>query len=328
MRRPLAILAAIIALAAGPAAAGEPLDLDLGRLGPPSPGVWEAALCGTTCTPAQQADAALMAGDARVRFARLATDLALGLTSTLAQPASTTGHSGFQMGMETGYVSLATRSIGQATASFDEATWHGVRPYWPSRGAAPSALLTPSIHVRKGLPYSVELGGRFTYLAQSTLFAAQLEGKWAFVEGWTYAPDAAVRVAWTRLMGQRDLSLGATELDLIVSKRFGASAVASLTPYLAARYTRVSASTKTLAYGVVTPATPAGTVTAAFPDVGASLYRTTGGVRLTTYAVAMALELTWYGGGTFGKAGAGAGDYPSYYVPASLSGAFGFGFEF
>lgn len=328
MRRPLAILAAVIALAARPAGAGEPLDLDLSRLGPPSPAVWEAALCGAGCTPAQQADAALMAAGARVRFARLATDLALGLTGTLAQPASTTGHSGFQVGLETGYTSLATGSVGQATASFDEATYQGVRPYWPTRGAAPAGLLTPSVHVRKGLPYSVELGGRFTYLSQSSLFAAQLEGKWAFVEGWTYAPDAAVRVAWTKLMGQRDLSLGATELDLIVSKRFGASAVASLTPYLAARYTRVSASTRTLAYGVVAPGTPADAVMAAFPDVDAALFRTTGGVRLTTWAVAMALELTWYGGGTFGQEGAGAGDYPRYYVPASLSGAFTFGFEF
>ncbi len=226
---------------------------------------------------------------------------------------------------------MSHRAIGGATASFPEATYGGARDYWPSRSQRPGELLVPSFHVRKGLPFSFEVGGRVSYLAQSSYFAAQLEGKWALVEGYRYLPEVAVRVAWSRLLGQRELDLGATELGLLASKRFGVNAVLSLTPYLALRYTRVSASTKTLAFGPVTvPATPeeaAGTY-AAFPDVKAGLYRTTAGLRLTSFAVAMAAELTWYGGGTFGEDAPGAADYPRYSVPSAFSGAFKFGFEF
>lgn len=334
MRRSLAILAASIALTALPAGAREPLDFDLTRLGPPSQAVWLWAQgCGRTasCDATQTADAAQMAGESRVRFARLAADLALGLTSTLSQPASTTGHSGFQFDLEASYAGVRSEAIGSTNATFDAANGGGARPYWPTRGTQPSELLAPSFHVRKGLPMSFEVGGRLTYLAQSSYFAAQLEGKWAFLEGYADYPELAVRVAWTKLIGQRELDLTASEIGLLASKRFGLGAVTSLTPYLAARLTRVSASSKTLAYGDVTappdPATLAGTY-AAFPDVGATLYRTTLGVRLTSYAVALAGEATYYGGGTLGKETPGAGDYPRYFVPASIAGSLKFGFEF
>jgi len=332
MRRSLAPLAAAIALSAAPAGAREPLDFDLTLLGPPTPQVWLAELgCAAACTPQQQADAAQMAGDARVRFARLATDLALAFTTTLAQPASTTGHSGFQVNLEGGYSGVSHRATGGATASFPSGTYGGARDYWPSRTAPSGSLFTPSIHVRKGLPFSFELGGRLTYLAQSSYFATQLEGKWAFLEGYADLPEVAVRFAWTRFIGQRDLDLGASEIGLLASKRFGVGAVTSLTPYLALRYTRLTASTKTLAFrDVPTPTTPdevAGAY-AAFPSVKAGLYRTTAGVRLTSYAVALAAELTYFGGGTNGKEGAAPSDTPRYYAPASLAGALKFGFEF
>jgi hypothetical protein len=331
MRRSLGLLAAVIALSAAPAGAREPLDFDLTRLGPPTQEIWQAELCSGGCTPQQVADTAVLAGDARVRFARLATDLALAFTTTLAQPASTTGHSGFQFDLEGSYTGVSHRAVGGTTASFDPAIYGGARQYWPTRSLQPHDLFAPSIHVRKGFPFSVELGGRLTYLSQSSYFATQLEGKWALMEGYSDLPDVAVRLAWTKFLGQRELDLGATEIDLMTSKRFGVNAVTSLTPYLALRYTRVSASTKTLAFrDVPTPTSDAEAAEAYahFPNVKSSLYRTTAGVRLTSFAVAMAAELTYYGGGRFGKDAPGAGEYPKYSVPASLAGAFKFGFEF
>lgn len=329
MRRSLGLLAAVIALAAAPAGAREPLDFDLTLLGPPTPEIWLAELgCGAGCSVQQAADAAVMAGDARVRFARLATDLALAFTSTLAQPASTTGHTGFLFDLEGSYTGVSHRAVGGTTASFPSATYGGAREYWPTRSLQPHDLFAPSVHVRKGFPFSVELGGRLTYLSQSSYFATQLEGKWALMEGYTSLPDVAVRLAWTRFIGQKDLDLGTTELDLMASYRFGVNAVVSLTPYLALRFTRVSASTKTLAFRDDPASTDPAEVYAAFPDVKAGLYRTTAGVRMTSFAVSMAAEVTYYGGGAFGEEAAGTGDYPKYFVPASLAGAFKFGFEF
>ena len=103
--------------------------------------------------------------------------------------------------------------------------------------------------MRKALPFSLELGGRMIYLSQSSYFGAQIEGKWALNEGFHVLPDLAVRVAHTQLFGQRDWNLGATDLDLMISKRFGVNGVTSFTPYLAARFTYVGASSETMDFG-------------------------------------------------------------------------------
>jgi len=348
MRRALALLAATLALSAAPAGAGEPLDVDLARLGPPTREVWGASLgCDFVagglpdCDAQQAGDAELMAGDARVRFGRLATDLAMAFTSNLGQLASTTGYNGFQLDLELAYTGVSAEALGTTPnpASFPEATYGGPRPYWTTRAEQPSGLLVPSIHVRKGLPYSFELGGRFSYLAQSSYFAAQLEAKWAFVEGYKRYPDVALRVAWTKVLGPAELNLSTTELGLLASKRFGVGAVASLTPYLALRLTRLDASTRPLAYRAdfqttnpptadPTPPEEADLWYAAFPAVTSTLYRTTAGVRLDSFTVSTALELTYYGGGAQGEEAPAVGEYQRYSVPATLGGAFKFGLHF
>lgn len=336
MRRSLAPLAAVIALAAAPAGAGEPFDFDLTRLGAPDASVWLAIPA--SAGPPTPADAALLAGESRVRFARLATDLALSFTSSLLQPASTTGHSGFHFDLEGSYTGVNHGLLGATTYRPTGATADAFpRDYWPTRGVRPHELFMPSFHVRKSLPFSLELGGRFTYLSQSSYFAAQLEGKWALLEGFYVLPDVALRAAYTKVLGQRDLDLATTEVALMTSKRFGVNAVVSLTPYLALRFTRLNASTKvlnfwpdTLADGTPNPGTrdEVAASSAAFPNVASTLYRTTLGVRMTSFAVSMAAEATYFAGSTQGKKSPGAADYPEYKVPASLSGAFKFGFEF
>jgi hypothetical protein len=335
MRRPLALLAAVIALAAPPAGAGEPLDFELTLLGAPDPKVW-LALPGSVGTPSAT-DAALLAGESRIRFARLATDLALAFSSAVLEPAATTGYNGFAFDLEVATTAVQPGVIGTAsytpTGAADPAY---PRTYWPTRGTQPHDLLTPSLHVRKGFPFSTELGGRFIYLSQSSYFAAQLEAKVALVEGYYAWPDVALRFAWTRMLGQPELSLSTSEFDLLVSKRFGVNAVLGLTPYLAARYTLLSASSEVLSFRPDTtgaPATPGQIedASAAFPNVNSAFYRTTLGLRMTSMAVSMALEATYLGGATQGKKDPGASDYwqdPKYKVPSSLAGAFKFGFLF
>jgi hypothetical protein len=327
MRRSLAILAAVIAVAATPARASEPLDLDLRLLGAPDPAIWRTV--GGVADPLASA----LAADSRARFGRLATDLALGLTSTLLQPASTTGHSGFAFDFEVANTVIAPEVVGTGVTGSGAAAYP--RPYWPTRSMQPHELLTPAFHVRKGFPFSTELGGTFTYLSQSSYFAAQLEGKVTLIESYSYSPDVALRAAWTKVLGQRDLDLSVSEFDLLVSRRFGANAVVSFTPYLAARYSVLHASTKVMSFlpdtlSDPTPPTPAeiAASSAAYPNVGSTLYRTTLGVRMTSFAVSMAAEATYFAGATFGKASPGAGDYPQFKVPSSLSTAFKFGFEF
>ncbi len=333
MRRPLALLAAVLALAAPPARAGEPLDMDITRLGPPSAYVWALTHCSSLPCATTPEDEAL-ASDARMRFAMLSSELALSLSSALLQPAATVGHSGFAFDLEVAYTQVHKEVVGTAPPfPAAPATPAFPRNYWPTRTKTPAQLVVPSFHVRKSLPYSLELGGRILHISQSSYAAAQLTLKWAIQEGYAKIPDVAVMAAHTIFLGQKDLNLSSTDLTLVTSKRFGVNAVTSLTPYLAFRLLRVKASSDPIGYapdydasGLPAPAPPALVVAAAaeFPSLTRNLYRTTLGLRMTAAAVTMAIEGTWFGGGSYEA----SADYPAYRLESSLAGAFKFGFEF
>jgi hypothetical protein len=312
MRRPLALVLAA-ALVVPALARAEPLDLDLVRLGAPSPQV-QAALAGRRTPSAADVQAA---SDAKKRFALLSTEVALAFSSPLLQPASTTGHAGFDLALEVASVGVHPEVIGGIDA-------------WPTRSMDPHELSLASIHVRKALPFSFELGGRMTYLSQSSYVGGQIEAKWALEEGFDRLPDIALRGAWTQVFGQKDWNLGTGELDLIVSKRWGVNAVTSFTPYLAARYSWLDASSDAIAFQPASSSDPTAAVEtqAAFPGLHGGFYRTTLGVRMTASLVSLAAEATYLGGSTHGESSAGEDDYPRHRVPSSWGGAFRFGFEF
>lgn len=308
MRRLALLAAAVLAVAVAPAARAEQLDIDLSRLGAPDPSVWVTALGAS----APQADA--LARGARQRFAILSTQVALALSSAVLQPAATTGHSGFALDLEVATVSASADPVGATTTGYAATPWAGTR-------LQPSALYVPSVHVRKGLPFSFEVGGRLLYLAMSNAYAAQAEAKFAAIEGLTYLPDLAVRGAYTRLFGVRDWNLSAADLDLMLSKRFGFMGVTSLTPYAAARLTWVNASSDRILFAPAGPA-PDLSTSASFPNFSAMLYRTTAGVRFTAYSVSLALEGTYFAG-----ASPSAKGYEGVKLPSSLGGAAKLGWE-
>jgi hypothetical protein len=168
----------------------------------------------------------------------------------------------------------------------------------------------PSVHVRKAFPWSLEMGGRLIYLSSSNAYAAQAEGKWAVCEGFENIPDFAVRGAYTHLFGMPQWNLSTTDVDLMISKRFAMLGVTSLTPYVAARFTWVTASSERMDFAPArdfsTPpqpptATPPDQMVgtqAAFPTFKGSFYRTTAGVKFTTYSVVLGLEGTYFAGST------------------------------
>lgn len=313
-------LAAALTLGAAAIARAEPLDVDLLKLGPPDPVVWTVLQArGLTLT----APAETLAADAKRRFAILSNDVALAMSSALLQPGSTTGHSGWDVALEGTYSTVHDAAVGTAQPGFTD------RP-WATSSVSPSSLLTSGIHVRKALPFSFEMGGRLTYLAMTSYGAAQGEAKWALNEGFDYFPDVAVRAAYTRLFGQTDWNLDATDLDVLVSKRWGVSAVTSFTPYVAARFTFVNASSERLDFARTAAATPSASdaTFAAFPHLRTTLYRTTLGVRMTANTVSLAVEGTYFAGTKHaGDASPAAGDYPDFQLGATWSAAFRLGWE-
>lgn len=315
---PVAVLAA--ALWAASARAG-PLDLDLVRLGAPSADAWTrvAAEGGVALSAA---DAARLASESKRRFAILSTELALALSSSLLQPGSTTGATGVAASAETAWAPVHGGAIGDGTADFAAAS------PWPTRGAAPEGLLLPSLHVRKALPFSLELGGRLVAVARSGLYGGQVEGKWALEEGFWWLPDLAVRVAHTALFGQADLDLAVTDVDVIASKRFAAGGVVGLTPYLGARVGLLRARSDPLEFAAGDAAS-AGETRAAFPRLSRTLYRTTVGMRLDTAALSVSAEATYFAGvRAEGDAAPAADAYPDYRVRSSVAGALEVGLAF
>lgn len=309
MSRLALLAAAILAVAAPSAAHAEPLDIDLSRLGAPDVSVWDTVNPGGS-----GAFNAQLAKESRQRFAILSAEVGLALSSAILHPASTTGYSGFAVDLEVATMAVHPDPVGVATAGFSNRPWAGA-------SVQPTQLFMPSVHVRKGLPFSLEVGGRFIYLAMSNAFAGQGEAKWAINEGFDYIPDLAVRGAYTRLFGVRDFNLSTADLDLMLSKRFGFMGVTSLTPYLAARFTWLFASSEQIAFAAGSTATDlAGT--ASFPAFRTNVFRTTAGLRFTAYSVSMAVEGTYFAGATTGSK-----DYNGVKLKQALGGAAKLGWE-
>ncbi|MFL5349396.1 MAG: hypothetical protein ACJ8AT_31735 [Hyalangium sp.] len=147
------------------------------------------------------------------QFQSFARAFAASLTSTNLMPPETVGHAGFNVNAELAVVSLpSTVQI-------------------PTTGAQPGTMLVPSFHVRKGLPFSLELGGRVGWVEKSRMVATTAELKWAVNEGFTYLPDLGVRGHVTRLMGVKDLGLTSTGVDVGIGKQFPVGGMVTFTPY-------------------------------------------------------------------------------------------------
>lgn len=161
-------------------------------------------------------------GDARTdpeshaRFRTFARELGAAISSTNLTPPETLGHAAFSVNMELSVLSVR----------FADLTWPSERP-----PAADANLLLPSLHIRKGLPFSFEIGARAGWIDRSDMAVGTLEAKWAINEGFLYLPDIAIRVYGTRLFNSRDFDLTTYGADLGVGREFAIGGMITLTPY-------------------------------------------------------------------------------------------------
>ena len=212
-------------LVCGPAAYADRNDLQITKLGNPSP-----VINSGSTTPSANFNP-----EANGDFRAFARTFAAVITSTNLMPPETLGHAGFSINAELGVVALPRpgREDGQVTL--------------PTEREQTPELLIPSVHVRKGLPFSLELGTRIGWIDRSNMFTATGELKWAVNEGFTWLPDIGVRAHVTRLLGtNRDFDLTAAGLDLGVGKQFPLGGMVTLTPYGGLDLVGVAASTDTL----------------------------------------------------------------------------------
>ena len=236
MVRIVSIAAAIVLAMATLAHAG-PHDIVLHRfLAPSDPGGGQTCLDGTVvnCTNGVQRQRPYYRDDEEpngvvkvfpdeAAFESLVTEIGLAMAPRIHEPAETLGQAGFSMGF-----ALSVQDI------------RNKADYWvramPELGdAPPAALTTLSLQMRKGLPWSFEIGGAITQLVGSEMYAMGTDLKWAISDGLRIGtvrlPDIAVRGSVSRLLGNRDLDLIVGGGDITASYVIPIGGVVQLTPY-------------------------------------------------------------------------------------------------
>lgn len=167
-------------------------------------------------------------------FHRLSSQMGFAVAAPITTGAATTGTKGFYIGFET------------SIASIDDGA-----DYWRlgTRGDGSSgenrfvneSLVSSRLHLRKGLPFGLELGlegGRFydtsLWVFGADLKIAILEG---FREGWkAILPDIALRgTVRTLTGGLGQMQMTVPSFDLIVSKKIVLGSVFELTPIVGAQ---------------------------------------------------------------------------------------------
>jgi len=170
-------------------------------------------------------------------FDALSLDLAQGFAPNVLHPAETLGWSGFYMGLEATLTIIDSQAMQWRCGVEANEGRGGGDMGCNSWDVADGALFVPSIHVRKGLPYSIELGFQIQYMANSELVGIGGEIRFApfegYREGWAgYLPDVAVAFTGNYIMGSSELAIGQLGVDLSMSYPFTISGQFTITPYV------------------------------------------------------------------------------------------------
>lgn len=196
-------------------AGADPYDIQLYKLGNPAPGVG--------FDPAASAN-----------FRAFAREFGAALTSVNLTPPETLGHAAFSLNAELSVVQFANTVV-IPTERLN-----------PDRSGIEGALLIPSVHVRKGLPWSFEVGARVGWIEKSRMASATGEVKWALNEGFTFLPDLGARGYITKLLNTKDFDLTAGGLDFGLGKQFAIGGMVTLTPYAGWNLVWVAASANSI----------------------------------------------------------------------------------
>lgn len=142
-------------------------------------------------------------------------------------PAKTLGEEGFEIGVES-KMSFSTEDNGSWKATDKNANVAA-----PADGnyAAPDVFATVQLHMRKGLPFSLEVEGVFNWLADSEMFYVGGGLRWAITEGWWFMPDISIRAHVGTIVGASELSLINVNMDIAVSYTWGLGGIVGITPY-------------------------------------------------------------------------------------------------
>jgi hypothetical protein len=157
---------------------------------------------------------------ANAKYRMVMRQLAAAVTATNLAPPETLGHSAFAISADLQVVDFGLPG-----------TIGGNEVRFPTEGDFKGPLLMPSVHIRKGLPWSFELGARVGWVEKSRMPFTTLELKFAVNEGFTYLPDIGIRAHITKILNTRDFDLTVGGFDLGLGKQFAIGGMITVTPY-------------------------------------------------------------------------------------------------
>ncbi|MFT4705104.1 MAG: hypothetical protein ACI81R_002812 [Bradymonadia bacterium] len=161
-------------------------------------------------------------------FRRLGRDLGLVLSPKLRATAETLGPAGFSFQIDQSF----------STVNANEDYWERANIDEDPQGT----LLTTQLHLRKGLPMSLEIGTMVTFLWQSDLIAIGGEFKWALHEDTLWpVPDFMIRGFGNTVVGHPQLLLSTVGFDAVLGVPIGVGNVVNITPYAGYTFTVIFA---------------------------------------------------------------------------------------
>lgn len=126
-------------------------------------------------------------------------------------PAEPEGLTGFDIGVEASFFKVDTEIWDEVVED------------------TPSYLPVPKVHVRKGLPFGIDLGASYSMVPSSNIKVIGGEIQYALMDGGVALPAVAVRGHYSTLLGVDDIDLATYGADAVVSKGF-----LMFTPYVGA----------------------------------------------------------------------------------------------
>jgi hypothetical protein len=141
-------------------------------------------------------------------FDKISEDFTSAASYKAVAPANAQGVTGFDIGVEVTSTHLENTSA------------------WKNAGADISQLPIAKVHVRKGLPFNIDVGASLSSVPNSGIKLWGAEVQYAILPGGVAEPALSVRGAYTKLSGVPELDLSTKSVEVSVSKGF-----LMLTPY-------------------------------------------------------------------------------------------------
>lgn len=106
----------------------------------------------------------------------------------------------------------------EPTPDQDPAAWEVMT----EDGEAAPMQYVPRLTIRKGLPWSFEVGGDVGWQAATRQFIVGGYGRWVGLDGWSKVPDLSIQAGYHGYVGNDQLEMGVFALDATVGYTFPA----------------------------------------------------------------------------------------------------------